>query len=60
MGRIAKFIGILLCSALSTTASHADDLFSILQLALENDPTLRQQEATYRANRENVTIIFMP
>ncbi len=54
MGRIAKFIGIILCSVLSTTPSQADDLFSILQLALENDPLLRQSEASYRANRENV------
>jgi outer membrane protein len=54
MGRIAKFIGISLCSVLGTTVSQADDLFGILQLALENDPSLRQAEATYRANRENV------
>ena len=45
MGRIAKFIGISLCSVLGTTVSQADDLFGILQLALENDPSLRQAEA---------------
>jgi outer membrane protein len=54
MGRITKFIGISLCSVLGTTTSQADDLFGILQLALENDPSLRQAEANYRANRENV------
>lgn len=54
MGRISNFIGILLLSSLSTSFSYADDLMTILQLALENDPTLRQAEANYRANRENV------
>ena len=55
MGRIAKLIGILLLSCHSITVSYGDDLVNILQLALENDPTLRQAEANYRANRENVT-----
>ena len=40
MGRIAKFIGILLVSIISATASYGDDLVTILNLALENDPTL--------------------
>ena len=50
MGRIAKLIGILLLSCHSITVSYGDDLVNILQLALENDPTLRQAEANYRAN----------
>ncbi|MEC9222954.1 MAG: TolC family outer membrane protein, partial [Pseudomonadota bacterium] len=31
-----------------------DDLVTILQLALDNDPSLKQAQASYRANRENV------
>lgn len=54
MGRIAKLFGILLIASLGSPASHGDDLVNILQLALRNDPTLRQAEANYRANRENV------
>ena len=54
MGRITKLIGILLVSSLSSSFSYGDDLMTILQLALENDPTLRQAVANYRANRENV------
>ena len=54
MGRIANFIGFFLVSSLSVSASGADDLVSILQLAMANDPTLKQAEANYRANGENV------
>ncbi|MDG2250299.1 MAG: TolC family outer membrane protein [Gammaproteobacteria bacterium] len=54
MGRIAKFIGILLVSIISATASYGDDLVTILNLALENDPTLKQAKANYRANRETM------
>ncbi|PCH63122.1 MAG: hypothetical protein COC19_01725, partial [SAR86 cluster bacterium] len=57
MRRIRKILGVALCATLASTAmqtSQAEDLFSILQLALENDPTLRQAEASYRANHENV------
>ena len=43
----------MLCS-LGSSLSYGDDLVGILQLALAHDPTLRQAEATYRANRENV------
>lgn len=32
----------------------ADDLYTILQLAMENDPTLRRAEASYRANRQGM------
>ncbi len=54
MGRIAKFIGIIFVSCLSSSLSYSDDLVTILQLALDNDPTLKQAQASYRANRENV------
>lgn len=54
MGRLAKIFGTLLCITAASSSSHADDLFTILQLALENDPQLRQSEATYRANREQM------
>lgn len=54
MGRLAKIFGIVVLGNLSLTPSYADNLYEILQLALDNDPTLRQAEATYRANRENM------
>lgn len=49
-----KYITVFLIAAISTSASNGEDLFSILQQALENDPTLKQSEASYRANRENM------
>ena len=54
MGRLAKFIGFIVLGNLSFSASYADDLYEILQLALDNDPSLRQAEASYRANRESM------
>ena len=54
MGRLAKLFGIVVLGNLSLSASYADDLYEILQLALDNDPSLRQAEASYRANRESV------
>lgn len=54
MGRIAKLFAIFLLGSLAAAPSHGDNLVDILQLALANDPTLRQAEANYRANRENV------
>ena len=54
MLRRTKFIGILLFSSLISSLSHGDDLVTILQLALDNDPSLKQAQANYRANRENV------
>ncbi len=54
MGRIAKFVGLVLLIVLPVSPSYGDDLLTILRLALENDPTLRQAEANYRANRENM------
>ena len=54
MGKPAKFTGILVLSCVTSSFSYGDDLVSILQLALENDPTLRQAEASYRENRESM------
>ena len=54
MLRRTKFIGILLFSGLISSLSYGDDLVTILQLALDNDPSLKQAQASYRANRENV------
>ena len=54
MLRRTKFIGILLFSSLGSSLSYGDDLVTILQLALDNDPSLKQAQANYRANRENV------
>jgi outer membrane protein len=54
MGRIAKIFGSFLLGGMTLTPSYADDLYGILQLALDNDPSLRQAEASYRASRENV------
>ena len=54
MLRRAKFIGMFLFSSLASSLSYGDDLVTILQLALDNDPSLKQAQASYRANRENV------
>lgn len=54
MGSPAKFAGILVCALAGITPSYGDDLVGILELALDNDPSLRQARAVYRANRENM------
>jgi hypothetical protein len=58
MGRLAQLAGAAALTALTASISQislaADDLYDVLALALENDPTLRQAEANYRANRENM------
>jgi len=54
MGKPAKYFGILILGCMTSSFSYGDDLLSILQLALENDPTLRQAEASYRENRESM------
>lgn len=54
MRRIAKFLGIFILGSISSTLSYGDDLVTILNLALANDPTLNQAQANYRANRETV------
>ncbi|MFM1897232.1 MAG: hypothetical protein RLZZ385_2306 [Pseudomonadota bacterium] len=55
MGSLAKSIALALCCSLTSSLSFADDLVDIMELALDNDPALRQARAQYRANRENVT-----
>lgn len=47
-----KYLGLVLVACLGTQSAYSQDLFTILQLALDNDPTLKQAEATYRSNRE--------
>ncbi len=54
MGRITKLLGTVLCCGVINANAQTDDLLSILQLALDNDPSLNQAEARYRANSENV------
>lgn len=43
-----------MCFVFGTSLSFADDLASILDQALNNDPSLRMARAQYRANRESV------
>ena len=54
MGRRIKYLAVILGLGLglSPGAANCQDLFTILRLALDNDPTLKQAEATYRSNRE--------
>ncbi|MCY4263866.1 MAG: TolC family outer membrane protein [Gammaproteobacteria bacterium] len=52
MGRLIKYLGLVLGLSLCNGIAQGQDLFTILQLALDNDPTLKQAEATYRSNRE--------
>ncbi len=54
MTHFIKPLLMLLALSLASWPARADDLFDILQLALENDPVLRQAEASYRANRETM------
>ncbi len=54
MGRLVKCFGILVLGCMTSAFSYGDDLLQILQLALENDPTLRQAQASYRENREGM------
>ena len=54
MGSLKKLLGIVLAGSLCSSPVYSQDLLSILQLALDNDPVLKQAEASYRANRENL------
>lgn len=54
MGSLKKLLGVFLASSLLTSPVYSQDLLSILQLALDNDPVLKQAEASYRANRETM------
>ena len=49
MKRIVKLFGMFLVWNFSFSPSFGDDLVTILSLALENDPTLRQAKASYLA-----------
>lgn len=51
MGRFTQGLGLAICLSLGTTPVLADDLVSILDLAMRNDPTLRQAEAQYKSRR---------
>ncbi len=52
MGPFVKILANFSIFLIASASSYADDLAGILDLALENDPTLRQARAQYRANRE--------
>jgi len=55
MRRLKYYLGILVVvSQIPANGYGQQDLLTILQLALDNDPTLNQAEAQYRANRENM------
>ena len=54
MVSLKKLLGIVLAGSLCSSPVYSQDLLSILQLALDNDPVLKQAEASYRANRENL------
>ena len=54
MKRIVKLLGMFLVWNFSFSPSFGDDLVTILSLALENDPALRQAKASYLANHETV------
>ncbi len=49
MGRITQSLGLAICVSIGATPVMADDLVSILDLAMRNDPTLRQAEAQYES-----------
>lgn len=49
MGRFTQRLGLLFCLSATITPVFADDLVTILDLALRNDPTLRQAAAQYQS-----------
>ncbi len=49
MGRFTQGLGFALCLSISSSPAMADDLVSILDLAMRNDPTLRQAEAQFKS-----------
>ncbi|MEC8356172.1 MAG: TolC family protein, partial [Pseudomonadota bacterium] len=55
MKHLIRNLGLTFFSSLLCSMAYAQDLYTILELALENDPTLKQAEAQYRANRENLS-----
>ena len=55
MKYLIRNLGLTFFSSLLCSMACAQDLYTTLELALENDPTLKQAEAQYRANRENLS-----
>ncbi len=49
MGRFTQGLGFALCLSITSSPVFADDLVSILDLAMRNDPTLRQAQAQYNS-----------
>ncbi len=49
MGRFTQRLGLLACLSVGSAPALADDLLSILELAMDNDPTLLQAEAQYQS-----------
>lgn len=56
MGRFIRFTGLLTLCLLTTKPVLADDLLSILELAMRNDPQLRQAEAQLNSAQQQVTL----
>lgn len=49
MGRFTQGLGLAICLTIGAAPVMADDLVSILDLAMRNDPALRQAEAQHRS-----------
>ncbi|MGJ8688562.1 MAG: TolC family outer membrane protein [Gammaproteobacteria bacterium] len=49
MGRFTQGLGLSICLSIASTPVFADDLVSILDLAMRNDPALRQSQAQYNS-----------
>lgn len=56
MGRFIRFTGLLALCLLTTKPVLADDLLSILELAMRNDPQLRQAKAQLDSAQQQVTL----
>ena len=54
MGRIKYILTIAICLGVGTQTAVADDLFTVLELAMRNDPALRQAEAQYKSRQMQV------
>jgi len=47
---------LIAAAVLSSTAAHADSIYEVYKLAKQHDPGLRASAATYRAQKEGVTV----
>ena len=56
MGRFIRFTGMIALCLLTTKPVLADDLLSILELAMRNDPQLRQAEAQLNSAQQQVIL----